>query len=161
MIEKSSVVLMLVDASDKLDEEDLKIIDLIPDEKNTLFVLNKKDRGVKDSVSEFFRDKNHVPVSALEKDGMEEIEDFITGFINKNADDEVGDALVSNVRHKNLLEGARSDFSNAEKMLDSGFDVDLIEIDINDALYKLGEITGETTSEDIIDEIFKNFCLGK
>lgn len=161
MIEKSSVVLMLVDASDKLDEEDLKIIDLIPDEKNTLFVLNKKDRGVKDSVSEFFRDKNHITVSALEKDGMEEIEDFITGFINKNADDEVGDALVSNVRHKNLLEGARSDFSNAEKMIDSGFDVDLIEIDINDALYKLGEITGETTSEDIIDEIFKNFCLGK
>ena len=161
MIEKSSLVLMLVDASRPLEDEDMKIFSLIPEEKNTLYVMNKKDRGLDESVLKYLEGRNTVTISALEKSGIEEIEKYIAGFIGQSEDDEIGDTLVSNVRHRNLLEGAREDFSHALEMLDSGLDVDLVEIDINEALYKLGEITGETTSEDIIDEIFKNFCLGK
>ena len=161
MIEKSNVVLFCVDVSRSLDSEDEEIIKLLSNDKDVLVVLNKTDLEINKETYEYFQEYKTIEISALKKQGIEKIEEEIYLIANKDENDEINDVLVSNVRHKNLLLGAKEDFEHALDMVNQGLEVDLVEIDINAALEKLGEITGETTSEDIIDEIFKNFCLGK
>ena len=161
MLEESNIILFCIDTSRALDTEDMDIIKMLPDDKEILVVLNKMDLNTNMDTIKAFENYKTVEISALKKEGIEKIENKIYELTGLTEDDEVGNTLVSNVRHKNLLIGAREDFDNAIKMINEGLEVDLAEIDINSALGKLGGITGETTSEDIIDEIFKNFCLGK
>ncbi|WP_294464088.1 tRNA uridine-5-carboxymethylaminomethyl(34) synthesis GTPase MnmE [uncultured Anaerofustis sp.] len=161
MLEESNIILFCIDTSRALDTEDMDIIKMLPDDKEILVVLNKMDLNTNMDTIKAFENYKTVEISALKKEGIEKIENKIYELAGLTEDDEVGNTLVSNVRHKNLLIGAREDFDNAIKMINEGLEVDLAEIDINSALDKLGGITGETTSEDIIDEIFKNFCLGK
>jgi len=161
MLNESNIILFCIDSSRSLDKEDMDIIKILPDDKDVLVVLNKVDLDVNEDTVNAFENYNTVEISALKKEGIEMIEDEIYRLSGMKEDDKIGETLVSNVRHKELLLGARSDFDNAIKMVNDGLEVDLVEIDINAALDKLGSITGETTSEDIIDEIFKNFCLGK
>ena len=161
MLDESNIILFCIDASRALDEEDFDIIRMLPENKGILVVLNKTDLDINEETVKAFENYKTVKISALKKEGIEKIENKIYSLANLNDNDEMGDVLVSNVRHKNLLLGALEDFNHAVDMVNSGLEVDLVEIDINSALDKLGSITGETTSEDIIDEIFKNFCLGK
>lgn len=161
MLDESNIILFCIDASRALDEEDFDIIRMLPENKDILVVLNKTDLDINEETVKAFENYKTVKISALKKEGIEKIENKIYSLANLNDNDEMGDVLVSNVRHKNLLLGALEDFNHAVDMVNSGLEVDLVEIDINSALDKLGSITGETTSEDIIDEIFKNFCLGK
>lgn len=161
MLEESNIILFCIDTSRALDTEDMDIIKMLPDDKEVLVVLNKMDLNTNVDTVKAFENYKTVEISALKKEGIEKIENKIYELAGLSEDDGVGNTLVSNIRHKNLLIGARDDFDNAIKMINEGLEVDLVEIDINAALYKLGGITGETTSEDIIDEIFKNFCLGK
>ena len=161
MLEESNIILFCIDTSRALDTEDMDIIKMLPDNKEVLVVLNKMDLNTNVDTVKAFENYKTVEISALKKEGIEKIENKIYELAGLSEDDGVGNTLVSNIRHKNLLIGARDDFDNAIKMINEGLEVDLVEIDINAALYKLGGITGETTSEDIIDEIFKNFCLGK
>ena len=161
MLEDSNIILFCIDSSRALDSEDIEIIKMLPENKDIIVVLNKMDLDVNEETIKAFENYKTIEISALKQDGIEKIENAIYDIAKVNDNDEVGEILVSNVRHKNLLLGAKEDFDHAVEMVHSGLEVDLVEIDINSALSKLGEITGETTSEDIIDEIFKNFCLGK
>ncbi len=161
MLEDSNIILFCIDSSAPLNNDDMDIIKMLPENKEVIVILNKMDLDVNEDTVRAFENYKTIEISALKKQGIEKIEDEIYNIANIKDDDELGEVLVSNVRHKNLLLGAKEDFDHAIKMVHSGLEVDLVEIDINAALEKLGEITGETTSEDIIDEIFKNFCLGK
>lgn len=161
MLEDSNIILFCIDSSRALDSEDIEIIKMLPENKDIIVVLNKMDLDVNNETINAFENYKTIEISALKQEGIEKIEKAIYDIAKVNDNDEVGEILVSNVRHKNLLLGAKEDFDHAIEMVHSGLEVDLVEIDINAALSKLGEITGETTSEDIIDEIFKNFCLGK
>lgn len=161
MLEDSNIILFCIDSSRALDSEDIEIIKMFPENKDIIVVLNKMDLDVNEETINAFENYKTIEISALKQEGIEKIENAIYDIAKVNDNDEVGEILVSNVRHKNLLLGAKEDFDHAVEMVHSGLEVDLVEIDINSALSKLGEITGETTSEDIIDEIFKNFCLGK
>ena len=161
MLEDSNIILFCIDSSRALDSEDIEIIKMLPENKDIIVVLNKMDLDVNEETINAFENYKTIEISALKQEGIEKIENAIYDIAKVNDNDEVGEILVSNVRHKNLLLGAKEDFDHAVEMVHSGLEVDLVEIDINSALSKLGEITGETTSEDIIDEIFKNFCLGK
>ncbi len=161
MLEGSNIILFCIDSSRALDSEDIEIIKMLPENKDIIVVLNKMDLDVNEETIKAFENYKTIEISALKQEGIEKIENAIYDIAKVNDNDEVGEILISNVRHKNLLLGAKEDFDHAVEMVHSGLEVDLVEIDINSALSKLGEITGETTSEDIIDEIFKNFCLGK
>lgn len=161
MLEDSNIILFCIDSSRALDSEDIEIIKMLPENKDIIVVLNKMDLDVNEETINAFENYKTIEISALKQEGIEKIENAIYDIAKVNDNDEVGEILVSNVRHKNLLLGAKEDFDHAVEMVHFGLEVDLVEIDINSALSKLGEITGETTSEDIIDEIFKNFCLGK
>lgn len=161
MMEKSSIILFVVDGSNTLDYEDEKIITMLPKNKEVLVILNKMDLGINEEVINRFKDFKVVTISALKDNKIEKVEEEIYNLSLLNEEDEMSDVILSNVRQKNLLENALNDINHAISLVKEELDVDLVEIDINSALDNLGQITGQTTSEDIIDEMFKSFCLGK
>ena len=69
--------------------------------------------------------------------------------------------IVTNIRHKNLIETANKEIKNAVKSIENGLPVDMLSIDLQEALQNLGEIIGETYTDELIDELFSRFCLGK
>ena len=104
---------------------------------------------------------NVIKISALHKIGIEEISDYIKKLFEEeeiNLDNEI---IVTNIRQKNLIQQAIQNLSEAENTLLNNMPIDIIAIFINKMLENLGEITGDSPSEEIINEIFSKFCLGK
>ena len=150
-------------SSKPLDAEDLEILNLIKNKK-TIILLNKTD--LKQVISED-NDRltsvtsNILKISALNKTGIEELYDKISEMFNLdeiNLDNEV---LITNLRHKNIISKAKENALNAKNALENNMPIDIIAIYIRQILDDLGEITGEVVTEDIINEIFSKFCLGK
>ena len=153
----------IFDSSKSLDAEDLEILNLIKNKK-TIILLNKTD--LKQVISED-NDRltsvtsNILKISALNKTGIEELYDKISEMFNLdeiNLDNEV---LITNLRHKNIISKAKENALNAKNALENNMPIDIIAIYIRQILDDLGEITGEVVTEDIINEIFSKFCLGK
>lgn len=164
IMKSAKLILFVVDSSKKLDKDDLEIFENIDKDKKTIVVLNKIDLKLNKETEEFFEktdDIDIIKISALNGENIEKIYKKIYNIILNSESNELNDVLVSNERHKNLLNNAYDSVINALNNLDMGFEVDLVSIDINSALESLGEITGENTSEQVIDDIFKNFCVGK
>ncbi len=159
-IKQADYVLLTVNASQPLDDEDMSIINAADTEK-TIFVLNKCDIGVCESVSEYLKDFDSVNISAMTGENIKVLEDKIYNRAVTSEEDFAKAALITNERHASLIQGALMSITKAEEAIAQGYPVDISEIDIRDCMDSLGMITGEVTSEDIIDEIFANFCLGK
>lgn len=153
----------IFDSSKPLDSEDLEILKLIKNKKS-IILLNKTD--LKQVISEDDErltsvTSNILKVSALNKTGIEELYDKISEMFNLdeiNLDNEV---LITNLRHKNIISKAKENALNAKNALENNMPIDIIAIYIRQILDDLGEITGEVVTEDIINEIFSKFCLGK
>lgn len=153
----------IFDSSKPLDAEDLEILNLIKNKK-TIILLNKTD--LKQVISEdddrlTSVTSNILKISALNKTGIEELYDKISEMFNLdeiNLDNEV---LITNLRHKNIISKAKENALNAKNALENNMPIDIIAIYIRQILDDLGEITGEVVTEDIINEIFSKFCLGK
>lgn len=153
----------IFDSSKPLDVEDLEILNLIKNKK-TIILLNKTD--LKQVISEdddrlTSVTSNILKISALNKTGIEELYDKISEMFNLdeiNLDNEV---LITNLRHKNIISKAKENALNAKNALENNMPIDIIAIYIRQILDDLGEITGEVVTEDIINEIFSKFCLGK
>lgn len=153
----------IFDSSKPLDAEDLEILNLIKNKK-TIILLNKTD--LKQVISEdddrlTSVTSNILKISALNKTGIEELYDKISEMFNLdeiNLDNEV---LITNLRHKNIISKAKKNALNAKNALENDMPIDIIAIYIRQILDDLGEITGEVVTEDIINEIFSKFCLGK
>ncbi len=158
-IDAADVVLFVADGSSDLSQEDMRILEAI-DGKPTIVVLNKSDKGADKETLEYFAPYDSVLISALTKEGMELLEEKMADFAARG-EDIASAAVISNARHKELLQKALKSITAAIDNFESGIPTDLIETDIRDCWETLGMITGETLSEDIIDEIFANFCLGK
>ena len=128
--------------------------------KQFIILVNKIDllEGPK-----VFFDENDVPVisiSAKEKKGLEQLKEQLTGWVQKGKIGS-GEIMVSNARHYKALNDALTSILQIEEGLNSGLSTDLLTIDIRSALHSLGEITGEITTDDLLDNIFRNFCIGK
>ena len=93
--------------------------------------------------------------------GLEELEKRISSFVRGEGDDIAKSIILVNSRHKSLIDSALRHIDEASSTLEEGLPADLISIDILDSWHDLGEITGETADEDIVDRIFEKFCLGK
>ena len=153
----------IFDSSKPLDAEDLEILNLIKNKK-TIILLNKTD--LEQVISEdddrlTSVTSNILKISALNKTGIEELYDKISEMFNLdeiNLDNEV---LITNLRHKNIISKAKKNALNAKNALENDMPIDIIAIYIRQILDDLGEITGEVVTEDIINEIFSKFCLGK
>ena len=158
----ADLIIYVVDASRELDENDFDIIDMIRDKK-ALILLNKSDLTTvitKDMIKSVV-DKPILSVSAKEEQGIAELEDtlktmFFNGEISFN--DEV---YITNTRHKAALMDAYDSLSKVIISIENDMPEDFYSIDLLDAYESLGSITGETIGEDLVNEIFSKFCMGK
>ena len=159
---KADLVIAIFDISQELKDEDYKILEIIKD-KNAIIVLNKIDLSVNKTTEEKIKslNKDIVKISALERKGIEEIYDKILKLYDLNKINIEGENIVTNARHQNLINQSLISLEKAINTINSGMPLDIIAIDVKEILENLGKITGKNVSEDVINEIFSKFCLGK
>lgn len=153
-ISSADLILFLVDSSRDYSDEDEKIFNEIRDKK---YIVIKTKSDLDTSVNKKF--DNEINLSTVTKDGVEELKNKIISMM-KLENFSSSSVIITNERHKNALERALESIKNAIETIDENT-LDLVAVDIKDAYFEIGEITGNTTSEDIIDQIFDKFCLGK
>ena len=160
--EEADLIIFVVDASRNLDENDFEIMRMIED-KNVIVLLNKSDLKtmVTPKMVKEHLDKPMIEISAKEEEGIYELEQtvkemFFQGGLTFN--DEV---YITNVRQKEALLQAFTSLSQVKESIESGMPEDFYTIDLMDAYEALGNITGETIGEDLVNEIFSKFCMGK
>ena len=152
----------MADSSTELDENDRQIMNTIR-EKKAIVLLNKSDLETKTTPEDIaqYLDKPVLLISARERRGIEELEHtiedmFFFGKITFN--DEI---YITNIRHKNALANAAGDLQMLLQSIDDGMPEDFFTIDMMSAYEELGTIIGESAGEDLINEIFSKFCMGK
>ncbi|MDI3533964.1 MAG: tRNA modification GTPase [Thermosediminibacterales bacterium] len=163
LFEKAELVLFVLDASKKFSKEDELIAEKIKN-KNTIVLINKTDLPLKLEelkVKQMFEGKKVIKISVKENRGLDELETAIEKMFLAGEIDFNNDTIISSIRHKNLLKEAERSIKQALSTIDAKMPLDIVSIDINEALTHLGEITGKTISEDVIDRIFHDFCIGK
>ena len=162
-IKNSDLIIAIFDSTQKLKQEDIEILDTIKD-KNAIIILNKQDlnNNVLDKEEKIINSsKKIIKISALKGTGIEEIYEEIARLFNINKLQIEDGEFISNIRHKNSIENAIKKLEKSKLIIIDNMPIDIISIDIKDAIEELGKITGDNVSEDIIKQIFKKFCLGK
>ena len=161
--QEADLIIAIFDGAKDWKEDDYLILNMVKGKKS-IVLLNKidiaKDIENKERVLRKYSN-NVIKISALHKIGIEEISDYIKKLFEEeeiNLDNEI---IVTNIRQKNLIQQAIQNLSEAENTLLNNMPIDIIAIFINKMLENLGEITGDSPSEEIINEIFSKFCLGK
>jgi len=160
---KADLIIFMLDASSELTKEDFEILKLIK-ERRALVIINKTDLPSKldeQAISEYIEDKKIIRLSVTEEKGIEELENAIVDMVYAGDVRSKDRLLVTNVRHKNALERAFVAIEEGLEAMEKRLTMDFIEVDVKDCWEALGEITGETVAEDLIDHIFQNFCIGK
>ena len=159
----ADLIIAIFDCSKELTDEDKEILEIIKDKK-VIIVLNKIDLEAKiDENNKLLKNtsNNIVKISALNETGIEDIYNIINEMFNLNEINVDNENIITNLRHKNLISKAIDNVKKARNTLESGMPTDVIAVFIKDILEALGEITGEEVTENIINEIFARFCLGK
>ena len=160
---EADLIIAIFDSNKKLTSEDIEILNLIKGKKS-IILLNKIDlQPVLTEKDERLTDvsNNIVKISALKNIGVEELYQKITELFNLNEINLDNEIIITNIRHKNLITKAIENVKKTKEAIENKMPVDIIAIFIKDILEDLGSITGETVTEDIINEIFSKFCLGK
>ena len=162
--EEADLIIAIFDGSKELDEEDLGILNIIKNKK-AIVILNKKDIGDLhfENNESFIKDLNNniIKISAKTGEGIEDLISIIEKMF-KNDEIKMNDGIIiTNIRHKNQIDKALTSVNEAIESSESGMPIDIVSIPIKQILSDLSAITGEDVSEDIINEIFSKFCLGK
>lgn len=160
---KADLVIFMVDNARPLDDEDREIIEYIGDRK-VIVIINKTDLESKlnrKEIEEKLPGAIFIEAAVAKDQGINIIEDEIENLVYGGQVKQGDSMMVTNVRHKALLEEASSALSDAASMAEAGEALEFLEIDVNRAYEALGEIIGEAVSDDIINEVFARFCLGK
>ncbi len=160
---RADLVIFIGDLSRELDQEDKDIIDVIGS-RRVICLLNKSDLERKldtDYLKKALPNALFIEASIAEDEGIRELEETICSMVYGGEVRQNAGTVVTNVRHGNLLKEALSSVNDAIAMAERGEALELLEIDVNHAYESLGLIIGEEVGEDIIDEVFKRFCLGK
>jgi len=161
--EKADLIIFMLDASQRLTDEDREIMGAIIGKK-TIVLINKTDLEKKletDEIKKTLSSCRLIETSLLSGEGLSEIEEEIEKLVYGGHVKQQNSLLVTNARHETLLKEAARALLDAEKMISNGGALEFIEVDIKRSYDFLGEITGETVSDDIIEEVFSRFCLGK
>ena len=159
----ADLIIAIFDSSKQLTDEDYKILDLIRN-KNSIILLNKADlKSVLNENDNIFKDitKNIIKISALNGEGIEKLYSIISKMFSLDEINLDNDIIITNLRHKNLISKAIENVKKARDTVNNNMPIYIIAIFIKDILENLGNITGEFVTEDIINEIFSKFCLGK
>lgn len=161
--EDADLIIAIFDGSKDLDEEDLEILNIIKNKKS-IILLNKKDIGdckLENNENIKNASNNIIKISAKTGEGVEDIYKKISELFKTNEIKMNDGVIITNIRHKNQIDKAIQSVEKAIKSNNSGLPIDIVSIPIKQVLSDLSAITGEDVSEDIINEIFSKFCLGK
>lgn len=163
-IETADLILLLIDSSRLLTEEDRALIEATA-QKPRMVIFNKTDLPAQVDLAELTELVNGDPViqtSILEHAGMQELGQAIAHrFFNEGIESNRGAVMVTNARHISLLHQAVDSLNAVLEGIEAGMPVDLVQIDMTDAWNTLGEITGQTYQDELLDQLFSQFCLGK
>lgn len=158
----SDLILAIFDISRELSEDDFNILNILSN-KNSIIILNKIDKNIV-KIDEKILEKytnNIIKMSTLEGEGLEELFKLMLNVIKTEEISSDNELITINSRHKELIKNAENSLEKAINTLNSGMPVDVISIYIKEILEELGKITGESVTEDVINNIFSRFCLGK
>ena len=160
---EADIVILVADASRALMDEDIEIMkSLVPG--RSLILLNKTDLEMVTKpadIKAFAPEVKIIETSLISGTGAEDLEDAIYDMVSDKTEQAGDGNLITNVRHENALREALSSAEDALKGAEERQPLELIEIDVSGCRNALGEVTGETASADVIDEVFSRFCLGK
>ncbi|AQW21163.1 tRNA modification GTPase [Lentilactobacillus curieae] len=163
-IDSADLVLLVINASEPLTGEDRELIEKTSG-KQRIVVLNKTDLPIKLDLEELKRltgGKNMISTSAIEANGLQELEELIAKmFFEEGIENSQNNVMVTNARHIGLLNQANQSLNSVINGLDQGMPVDLVQIDMTHCWDLLGEITGDSYQDELIDQLFTQFCLGK
>ncbi len=162
-IEGADLVLLVFNQNEPLTHEDRELIEATK-HKTRIVILNKADLTTqidKEKLQKEVGEATMIETSILEKRGLGELEDEIVGLFFSGQTEERDANYVSNARHINLLRNANQSLNDAIGGLEAGMPVDLVQIDLTSAWETLGEITGETVQDELLNKLFSEFCLGK
>lgn len=159
-IEEADLVLVVLDSQDGLTETDIEILEISSD-KDRIILINKTDLSAPDFLEKLSAYEPIIEISAKTGEGLQKLslllkDKYKLGEIGQN-----DCCVITNIRHIAALTRAKEALERLEDGLLVGMPTDLVTIDLNIAIDALGEITGATVSEDIVDSIFHNFCVGK
>ncbi|WP_236915286.1 tRNA uridine-5-carboxymethylaminomethyl(34) synthesis GTPase MnmE [Clostridium sp. Cult2] len=163
MVYKADLIIAVFDASDSITEEDYQIIDIIK-ERKSIVLLNKTDLPSEYDESylkKLLPDKEIIITSIVSGLGIDKLEYAIKDMFYKGDLEVESDVIITNLRHKNQLLRAKGNIEEGVNGIVSSMPLDCIEVDIKNCWENLGEISGDTVGEDILDKIFSEFCIGK
>ena len=159
---ESDLIIGIFDISRKMNKEDYEILDILKN-KNSIIVLNKIDLDENNVDMEKVKEINKpiVQISTKTREGIENLYKEIENIIETKEISSDNEIIVTNTRHKSLIIKAMESVDKSLETIENKMPIDIIVVYVKDILENLGEITGETVTEDIIKEIFSKFCLGK
>lgn len=159
----ADLVIMVLDASRKLSEEDMEILESLKNKK-TIVLLNKMDLEPQielEKIEEFINSEDIIKISALKHQGIEELQDKIEAMVYHGSVKNSSNLMITNSRHKDALFKAYESINDAISAIEQRMPYDFIEVDFKNIWDYLGYINGDTVREDLLDTIFANFCIGK
>lgn len=161
-MEQADFVICVLNQNESLSQEDREVLSLI-EEKDGVILLNKNDLPAAIQKEEITRysDKRVIPFSAKKGEGLDELEDYLNQLLSDRKMDSKEEIYITNVRQREALLRTKESLEKVEESIQIGMPEDMYAIDLTDAYKSLGLIIGETVEEDIIEKIFKDFCMGK
>ena len=170
----ADLILYVVDASGNIDEDDQNIISLL-DGKKAIILLNKSDlenkiteESLKENLAKRLKHSEDIRIlrtstidPSSENSGMEELEETIRNMFFEGELKHNNELVVTNLRHKEALQDALHSLQLVERSIENGMPEDFYSIDLTSAYASLGKIIGEEVDEDVVNEIFSKFCMGK
>lgn len=159
----ADLVIMVLDSSRKLSQEDIEILENL-ENKKTIVLLNKTDLPQEiemDKVNQYVDNDSIIKISALKHKGIEELQEKIEAMVYKGSVKNSSNLMITNSRHKDALLKAYESINDAISAIDQNMPYDFIEVDFKNIWDYLGYINGDTIKEDLLDTIFSNFCIGK
>lgn len=161
-LKEADLVIAIFDISREFDKDDEEILNLIKDKKH-ITILNKDDLEQKisdEEIKEYFKD-DYLRLSVMENESVKKIENLIIDLFFDGELQISSDSVLSNLRHINALKEAKKSLLEVNESLKQKVFLDLIEVDLENVIGHISEITGTITTEDILDRVFSDFCIGK
>ena len=155
-LDTADLVLLVLNSNEKLTEEDKKLLEISKD-KTRIIVLNKSDLNNNINIQE----ENIVYTNTIDNNGIEPLLNKITEIYNFGEIETNDFYYVSSIEQLNKIKETRNNIESIKKGLKEGLPIDMLEIDLKQIWTTLGEVIGETYTEELLDNIFKNFCVGK
>lgn len=161
-LKDADLVIAIFDLSRDFDQDDKEILKLIENKKH-IIILNKDDLEQKisdDEIKKYFKD-DYLRLSVMENESVMKVEKLIIDLFFDGELQVSSDTVLSNLRHINALREAKKELLEVNESLNKRVFLDLIEVDLENVIAHISEITGTITTEDILDRVFSDFCIGK